>query len=260
MISEINAMSIYSAITSADSLKAYQQNFEKLSSGSKLNRASDGAAEIAISNLLKADLASVDQGIRNVRDGVSMLQIADSSLETVSKNLTRMKELTTQAGSDLYSPEQKKLIQQEFDQLAAQNTQIGQTTTFNGIRLHANNQTISITADGEQAAEIQSKAIPQVSANVSDFKTTISSLDQIIEYINAYRADLGSHINTLQVSADSLNHKAEEILKSESRISDTDVAATAAALASSEIIAEQAMASQAQANTSIKATSTLLQK
>ena len=84
-----------------------------------------------------------DQGIRNVRDGISMLQTSDASLDVISKNLVRMKELATQAGSDVYSPQQKQLIQQEFDELASQNVQIGEMTKFNGIRLLKDNQVIS---------------------------------------------------------------------------------------------------------------------
>jgi len=249
MISEMN--SIVSANTSAiyGALKTYSRDFEKLASGSRLNRASDGAAEIAITNLMRSDLASIDQGIRNVRDGVSMLQVADGSLGVVSNNLVRMKELAMQAGNDVYSPEQKRLIQQEFDELASQNVQIGESTKFNGIRLHKDNQVISIKASGEDITAVYTKSIALVTTDLNNTETAIASINNVIDHISSYRASLGSTMNTLEEKTSYLQNQAEEILESVSRIADTDVAATVTSLASNEIVTKHAVAVQAHAQT-----------
>lgn len=251
-IASLNASAIYGA------LRSYRQNFEKLSSGSQLNHASDGAAELAVTNLLKADLAAIDQGIKNVRDGISMLHIADSSMDIISQNLIRMKQLAVQAGSDVYSPEQKKLLQQEIDQLAAQNVQIGEMANFNGIQLHKDNQTISIMADGEQITAIHTKSIPMLTVDLGNTDAAFSAISAEINNLNSYRASLGSHISTLERSASFLENKAEEILESESRIADTDAASTVVSLAADEIISKQAIAMQAHAHTISKIASTLL--
>lgn len=258
MTAEINNLASLNASAISGAYKSYRQNFEKLASGSRLNRASDGAAELAVTNLLKADLVSIDHGIKNVRDGISMLQISDGSMEAVSQNLIRMKELAAQAGSDVYSPAQKKLLQQEFDNLASQNAQIAEMANFNGIRLHKDNQTISIMAEGERVAAIKTKSIPMLAIDLGDPEVSLSAISDEINNINSYRASLGSHMNTLENHASVLLNKAEEILKSESRIADTDIASTAASLAADEIVTKQAVAVQVHAQTISQIAGTLL--
>ncbi len=240
-------------------LKGHYKSFEKLASGKRLNSSADGAAELAISNLLRADTASIHQGLRNIRDGVSMLQTAEGSLDTVSKNLIRMKELAAQAGNDLYSPEQKGLIQREFDELAAQNAQIGQMTNYNGIRLHRDNQTISIMADGEQAAAIQTSAIPADSIDISDFEQSQSMLDKFLEQITSYRTGLGSQMNSLEQNAETLLNKAENILNSVSRIEDTDMATAVTSLTANQLTAQQAVATQVHSEAITQAAVSVLQ-
>jgi flagellin len=232
MVSEINNTGIVSA------LKTYQMEFGKLVSGSQLNQASNGAAEIALSNHLRGDLSTVEEGIRNLRDGISMLQIADSSLDTISGNLIRMKELTLQAAGGAYSPAQKQMIQQEINDLALQNVQFGEMTKFNGVRLHRDNQAISITAAGDKVTAIYTKSIEYFTVDVNNVETSISSINMRIDYVTSYRGDLGSQMKTLENAAAELSSKAEEILESQSRIADTDMAAAVTSMTSASIVAE----------------------
>lgn len=232
MISEINNAGIVS------NLKTYQLESGKLSSGSRLNSAGDGAAEIAISNLLRGDLAAVETGLRNIWDGISMLQIADGSLDTISRNLARMKELTLQAANGVYSPAQKQMIQQELDDLSVQNVQFGEMTKFNGIRLHKDNQAISITAAGDKITTVYSKSIEYFTVDVNNVESSIGSINMMIDHVSSYRASLGSNMNKLENAAAYFTNKAEEILESQSRIADTDIASTVTSMTSAAITAE----------------------
>jgi flagellin len=108
---------------------------ERLSSGLRINSAKDDAAGLAVRELIRADVASLQQGARNARDGVSMLQAAEGALGEVDNILIRMRELCEQAATDTYSETQKSLMQAEFDELAKEITRIAETTDFNAINL-----------------------------------------------------------------------------------------------------------------------------
>ncbi len=109
--------------------------YERLSSGQRINRASDDAAGLAVSESLKADTRIFTQGIRNVNDGISLLSIADSALENLSTIVTRLQELAEQASNGVYGTKQREALDAEAQTLAKEFTRIQQSTTFNGISL-----------------------------------------------------------------------------------------------------------------------------
>jgi flagellin-like hook-associated protein FlgL len=109
--------------------------YERLSSGQRINRASDDTAGLAVSESLKADTRIFTQGIRNVNDGISLLSIADSALENLSTIVTRLQELAEQASNGVYGTKQREALDAEAQTLAKEFTRIQQSTTFNGISL-----------------------------------------------------------------------------------------------------------------------------
>ena len=106
-------------------------SMERLSSGFKINHASDNPAGIAISNKMKAQIDALDQAEANASDGVSVLQIADGALNEVTSILQRMRELSVQAANGTNSYEDKKVIQAEIDELQKEVDRISSDTEYN---------------------------------------------------------------------------------------------------------------------------------
>ncbi|HOK66562.1 MAG TPA: hypothetical protein PK054_08560 [Anaerohalosphaeraceae bacterium] len=219
----------------SEALKAYFGQFEKLDSGSRLNRPSDGAAQLAISSFLRGEIASVKQGFLNLNEAVSLLQTAEGSLGKISEKLQRMLELTTQAQSGTLSPAQIQILQGEFDNLSQEIAQISQTAEYNGIPLHQQKQTFFLSAAGREIP-IQLEAINLFQGDVES-PACIEALRSFIEFIRNYRSRLAATLNSVEGLSDYLNKLLEEATHSESRISDTDYAQEILDLSSSQIAA-----------------------
>jgi len=109
--------------------------FEKLSSGLRINSASDDAAGLAISSALDVDRRAYSQGVRNLNDGISLLNVADGAMEQLETIVTRLKELAEQAANGTYGVTQRKALDTEAQALSREYSRIGQTTSFNGLSL-----------------------------------------------------------------------------------------------------------------------------
>ncbi len=112
-----------------------ERSFERLSSGSRINRAADDAAGYTVSENLKSQIRKMEQNQRNVQDGISMVQIAESALNTIANNLQRVRELTTTAANDTNSVESRAAIEVEITALLEDNDRIARSTEFNDRRL-----------------------------------------------------------------------------------------------------------------------------
>jgi flagellin len=111
------------------------KSIERLSSGLRINKAADDAAGLAVREMMRADIATTLQGIRNAADAVSMIQTADGALGVIDAKLIRMKELAEQAATGTYTTAQRELINSEFQAMATEIDRIAHATNFNGIRL-----------------------------------------------------------------------------------------------------------------------------
>lgn len=108
---------------------------EKLASGYRINRAADDAAGLAISEKMRWQIRGLNKGAENINSGISLMQVADGALSEVDEMLHRMTELSVQAANGTYTYEDRQSIQDEINQLAAEITRIGKTTTYNELRL-----------------------------------------------------------------------------------------------------------------------------
>jgi flagellin len=117
----------------------------RLSSGLRITTAADDAAGLAIRELMRADIASLNQGVRNANDAISMIQTADGALGVIDEKLIRMKELATQAATGTYNSDQRLIIDSEYQQMASEITRIANATDFNGIYLLNGNLSSSST-------------------------------------------------------------------------------------------------------------------
>lgn len=128
----------------------------RLSSGLRIGTAADDAAGLAIREMMRADIASMRQGVRNINDAISMIQVADGALQVIDEKLIRMKELATQAATGTYTSDQRAIIDSEFQAMKAEIDRIANSTEFNGIKLlDGNTSPVSTKANDSQVNKVQ---------------------------------------------------------------------------------------------------------
>lgn len=140
-----NMMAMNAARNLSNSYSALAVSTQRLSSGLRINTAADDAAGLAIRELMRSDIASINQGIRNANDAISMIQTADGALQVIDEKLIRMKELAEQASTGTYTSDQRMIIDSEYQQMASEITRIANATDFNGIHLLNGNLSASST-------------------------------------------------------------------------------------------------------------------
>ena len=153
--------------------KAYDSlatSVERLASGLRINGAKDDAAGLAVRELIRADVAVLQQGARNALDGISMLQAMEGSMAVIDDNLIRMKELAEQAATGSYSSAQRTIMNAEFAEMAAEIDRIAGATAFNGIRMLT-------TADSTDDVEIHVGTDSTISVSRQDMRTASSGLN-----------------------------------------------------------------------------------
>jgi flagellin len=247
---------------------------EQLSTGSRINSASDDAAGLAISNKMNAQIKGLNQAVRNANDGISMIQTAEGATKEVTNMLQRMRELAVQSANDTNTGKDRDALEKEFGQLTEEINRIAKTTEWNGMALFSETKGsaggIGATAgvaklqvgandDTDQIIEVTFKKINAsglslTKATSADLSTTtkaqaeITKIDSAIEKLDGYRADFGSKINRLTYAADNLANISNNTSASRSRIQDTDYASATTELARTQIIQQAATAMLAQAN------------
>ena len=231
------------------------KSMERLSSGYRINRASDDAAGLAISEKMRAQISGLGQDQRNIQDGVSLVQTAEGALNTVHSMLQRVRELAVQFKNGTLSASNQSAIQSEVAQLASEIERIGTTTQFNGICLLNNTSTVSFQV-GANDGETISVAMISLGATVSNsyFNLTpsgtadISEIDNAIDAVSTQRAALGAVQNRLEYSLDNVGIYQENLVSAESRIRDVDTAAETVQLTKNQILTQAGTAMLAQAN------------
>ena len=130
-----NLMAMNSARNLSDHYGALSTSTQRLSSGLRINSAADDAAGLAVRELMRSDVSTMNQGIRNANDAISMIQTADGALQVVDEKLIRMKELAEQAATGTYTSDQRIIIDSEYQAMMSEITRISMATNFNGINL-----------------------------------------------------------------------------------------------------------------------------
>lgn len=238
---------------------------ESLSTGSRINKASDDAAGLSIRENMTAQIKGLNAAVRNANDAISMLQTADGALNEVADMLQRMRELGTLAQNDTYSTAQRVAMNDEFSQLQSEIDRIADNTQWNGMNLldgtggnwgggslftfqvGANaGQTISVAIAGMGIASLGISAVSI--GTVTDARDAVTALDDAISVLNTRRSVLGSVINRLTHAVDNLTNVSQNASESRSRVTDTDYATATSELARTQIIQQAATAILAQAN------------
>ena len=215
------------------------KSMEKLSSGYRINRAADDAAGLAISEKMRAQIGGLAQAQRNAQDGISLVQTAEGSLNEVHSMLQRVRDLKVQYLNDTLSSGDKAAIVSEVTALAKEITDIGGKTEFNGISLlngtggSAGTITFQVGANGGETVTVQTQDILGASgtgsidsiASAANFDAVgISDIDAAITNISTLRSDLGAAQNRLEHRLNNLATYQENLVASESRIRDVDMA------------------------------------
>ena len=238
---------------------------ESLSTGSRINKASDDAAGLSIRENMTAQIKGLNAAVRNANDAISMLQTADGALNEVADMLQRMRELGTLAQNDTYSTAQRVAMNDEFTQLQSEIDRIADNTQWNGMNLldgtggnwgggslftfqvGANaGQTISVAIAGMGIASLGISAVSI--GTVTDARDAVTALDDAISVLNTRRSVLGSVINRLTHAVDNLTNVSQNATESRSRVTDTDYATATSELARTQIVQQAATAILAQAN------------
>ncbi len=255
----------------------------RLSSGLRVNSAADDAAGLAIRELMRADIAALNQGVRNANDAISMIQTADGALGVIDEKLIRMKELAEQAATGTYNSDQRLMIESEYQAMASEITRIANATDFNGVYLLNGNlsggdhngeglqstgklkvhfgtandsaedyyyiqigtSTASALGVGNQAASTNKAYSISTQANA---QRALEGLNDAIISKDKIRANLGAMQNRLENTISNLQIQAENLQAAESRISDVDVATEMTEFVRNQVLTQAAVAMLSQAN------------
>jgi flagellin len=147
--------------------RAMSQAMERLSTGQRINSASDDAAGLAISSRMTSQINGLNMAVRNANDGISMVQTAEGAIEEIVSMLQRMRELAVQAASGTMGSSDKTAADTEFDQLKAEIQRIAQNTEFNGTKILDG----SLNASASTAFQVGANASQTISVDFADFNT-----------------------------------------------------------------------------------------
>lgn len=241
------------------------KSMTRLASGDRITSASDDAAGLSISERLRGQIRSVKQAQRNANDGISFVQVAEGGLSEVSNNLIRMRELSVQAASDTIGDRERAFMNEEVKQLKVEIDRIADSTNFNGTNLlngeaHKGTLEFQVGANNTEhdriqyhvgAFNIKTDNIGIDDTNMLDIEAARESMDQIdqaLDKINGYRANLGAMQNRLHSTSNSLGINIESMSAANSRIRDTDIAEESAELVKRNILNSASVAVLSQAN------------
>ncbi|MGZ3769191.1 MAG: flagellin N-terminal helical domain-containing protein [Bdellovibrio sp.] len=259
-----NVSAINAQRTMVTSQRQINRSMEQLSSGSRINKAADDAAGLAISENLKSQIRSLSQAGRNANDGISMVQTAEGGLSEISNILTRVRELGVQASSDTVGDTERGFLNKEVQQLKAESQRITQTTKFGttklldgsgdtfdfqvGIGNDAEADRIGFNA-GETNATIDALGISGFDfSSKTGAQDALAEIDKAQSQVNGYRANLGALQNRLLSTVDNLGVQHENISAANSRIRDTDIAAASAESTRNQVLLQANASVLAQAN------------
>lgn len=248
------------------SQRAINDSMAKLASGSRINKAADDAAGLAISEGLRAQIRSANQAQRNANDGISLVQTAEGGLNEIGNIVVRLRELGIQAASDTLGDRERGMLNQEVTQLKEEMQRISAVTTWGttklldgsagkfdfqvGIFNNAEEDRISFDAS-TTTATLDSLGLAGIDFGTKEgAQEALGSLDEAQTRISSSRANLGALQNRLTSTVDNLGVAQENMSAANSRIRDTDVAQASSEMTRNNILLQAGTSTLAQANQS----------
>ena len=248
--------------------RAMETSMERLSTGKRINSASDDAAGLGIDTRMTSQIRGLQQAARGANDGIALLQTADGAVAEMGNMFQRMRELSVQAQSGTLHADDVTNLNAEFIALATEIDRIATDTTFNNKAILATGTAgaikINVGADETDVVTFTTKVMELsnatvygasldgtlTSGNTDDVEDTgvIAKLDVAIKGIAAERASYGATINRLEYAVDTLNATILNTQAARSQIVDADYAAETTELARTQIISQASTAMLSQAN------------
>lgn len=240
------------------------RSMARLASGFRINQAADDAAGLAISENLKGQIRGLRQANRNANDGISLVQIAEGSLNEVSNMLIRLRELGVQAASDTIGDTERQFLDVEYQQLKSEIQRVTEATNYNGydllngtggvldIQVGTNNDPfkdrISFNA-GAANSTLEALGLVAESLETKEAaQQSLSTVDNAMISVNSIRANFGAMQNRLQSTSSNLLIYDENMSAANSRIRDTDVAAETSEMIRNNILMQAGVSVLGQAN------------
>ena len=245
------------------------QSIERISSGLRINRASDDPSGLAIADSLRSDIRVLRQGLRNLNDGISLINVADAGMSQQADILIRMRELAQQSATGTLTNAERKILQVEFDQLRDEIDRISSATEFNGLKLldgsladgkgpiliqfglddTANSQ-LDLNAEADvDKIDAQFLGIDNLKIDKQNKAAkALTELDKALDKLSEERVSLGAVQNHLTRIISGQAILVQNLRATESQIRDADIAEELALLARNQILVELATAMLAQAN------------
>ena len=240
------------------------KSMAQLSSGSRINKAADDAAGLAISENLKSQIRSSAQAQRNANDAVSMIQTAEGGINEISNIITRLRELGIQSSSDTVGDVERGFLNKEVTQLKKEMDRIASVTTWGTTRLlDGSGPRFDFQVGNYSDPEANRISFEAADINVSldhigladiDFSTkegsqdALAMLDTAQSTINSNRSMLGAYQNRLNSAYDNLSIQQENQMAANSRIRDTDVAQASSEVTRNQILLQAGTSVLSQAN------------
>jgi flagellin len=266
-----------SSMITQNSLANAQNNLgkslEKLSTGLRINRASDDAAGLSVSEQMRTQVRGLDRAKGNAQDGIALLQIAEGAANEISDILQRQRELAVQSANDTLTTTDRSYLDQEFNSLTAEIGRISNSTQYNGQTLiaggsssfggtgssssvlhiganaNAGTDTITIEIDSLTAGAIGVSSSTTVGvSSQSAAVTAITTIDTAITSVNNMRSDVGAYVNRLEHAINNISNQTYNTQDAESRIRDVDFANETTNFTKNQILSQSATSMLAQAN------------
>jgi len=245
---------------------------EKLSTGLRINRASDDAAGLSVSESMRSKIRGMERGKSNAEDGIALLNIAEGATGEINNILQRMRELSIQSATDTMTTTERSYTDKEFGQLMSEITRISSSASYNGMTLldgaagsfgvsggassvlhigSGSSSSVDRVAITVSAMTLGAVGLSASTTSVSTATGAISALsliDTAIKSVNTMRSDMGGYVNRLEFAISNLGNQIYNTQDAESRIRDVDFAKETTEFTRAQILTQSATSMLAQAN------------
>jgi flagellin len=265
----VSALFAQNTLSKVDS--SMSTTFQRLSSGYRINGASDDAAGLGISENMNAQVRSFAVAERNANDGISMAQTADAAAGQISGLLTRLRELAVQSSNGALVSNDRANLDTEYNAVSSEIDRIASVTKYNGISLlnggtstdfqvgifSGTNEKITINF-GARSLNATGLGVTTIGSTATSALAALSALDSAISILNTQREAFGAGINRLQQAVTQLQSGRTNLSAALSRIRDVDVAEEAANMTKFQVLSQAGLSVLAQANSTPQSALSLL--
>ena len=263
-----NVAALNTSRTLERSTRSLNRSLERLSSGLRINRASDDAAGLAIAESFRTQVRGTQVAQRNAQDGISLVQTAEGALSEATNILQRVRELAIQAANGTQSTANRQSLNTEVRELINQIEDIALDTEFNGIAVLSANQSITLQSGanvsqtlrvaitGARSTDLRISAVAVSTAALA--VSAISFVDVALASVNSLRSTLGAAQNRLEFTVNTLAIQEENAAAAESAIRDADIARETIQFTRNQILVNAGVNVLAQANVTPQAALNLL--